>query len=341
MHTFDVWAHSAHEEVMRKPRHHRTRNNGNHRITENVIDVLMVLARYRYLRSSHLEALLPNRSADGLRRSLRRLYDHGYIDKPREQLRGYNNLYCSEIYMLDTKGQQLLSDRGLASPLITRLYRDRTDAPIRQFAHAMMICDTLASIEAGAIQAGITFIPWTEIVKDKKGNPLKFPISIVHNHESHNGFLVPDGLFGLDYGDGKIAYFALEAEHYNPIRPTNLKRASTLKKLLGYRDIVRNQVYKHQLGIGNLRVLVVAPNPTRTLHQVELLEELVGKSHLFLFHPIPVQEELYKAPPPFPELFDAPWMRAGLEPEQINGNTLRTSGKSKYDHCSGELRSQA
>ena len=244
--------------------------------------------------------------------------------------------------MLDTNGEKALLARGLTPPQVTRLYRDKSDAPVTQFAHAMMICDSLASIEAGVLHTDVAFIPWMKIVETAPvEKPLKFPIEIKHDGMSYSGFLNPDGLFGLRYSDGKTAYFALEAEHYNPIRPTNLKRASTLKKLLGYRDIVRNQVYKHQLGIGNLRVLVVAPNPTRTLHQVELLEELVGKSHLFLFHPIPVQEELYKAPPPFPELFDAPWMRAGLEPEQINGSTLRTSGRPEHNHRSGELRPQA
>ena len=324
MHTFDEWNEGQHVEVMRKPRHHRTRNNGQHRLTEQGVAVLLVLARYRYLRSTHLGALLPHRSRDGLRRTLRRLFDHGYIDKPKEQLRGYNSLYCADIYMLDTKGERALSDRGLTPPQVTRLYRDKSDASVKQFAHAMMICDSLASIEAGVLNTDVEFIPWIKIVeKAPVEKPLKFPINIKHDGMSYDGFLNPDGFFGLRYADGKTAYFALEAEHFNPIYPSNLRRASTLKKLLGYRDIVRNQVYKSQLGIGNLRVLVLAPNPTRSKHQAELLETLVGSSHLFLFHPIPVQEELYKAPPPFPELFEAPWMRAGLEPEQINGHSLR------------------
>jgi hypothetical protein len=326
--TFDSLPKTQPKETMNKSRNKRVRPPGRHIITKELLELLQLLARYKYLRTNHIIGLLPHRYPDGLRRSLRRAFDNGYVLRPKERLRGYNSINCCEIYALDEKGEKLLAERDLAPAQATRLHRSKSDAPVKQFAHAMMICDTTASIEIGAKAAGVTFVPWTDIVDGLEADkPLKLPAHVSHTfgstREAFDTFIVPDGLFGLRYPDGRTAYFALEAEHFNPIKPTTLRRASTLKKLIAYRDIVAKQVYKQQLGIGNLRVLVVAPTTARTTHQVELLEELVGKSHLFLFHPVPVQEELLHSPPPFPELFTADWARAGLPREKISEPTAK------------------
>ena len=55
------------------------------------------------------------------------------------------------------------------------------------------------------------------------------------------GKLVPDGLFGIRYPNGQVSFFALESENFNPIEPKDLNRASTLKKLLAYHDIINKK----------------------------------------------------------------------------------------------------
>lgn len=289
-------------------------------ITSHAKDVLRLLARYRYLRASFIGQLLPNRSKDGLSRTLRRLFDHAYIDKPTEQRRGYNDLYCSDIYEIDKKGIEYLKDEPFE---ITRLYRHKTDAPIKNFAHSMMICDAMASIEIGLQSSPHELITWQEIIaRTDHPKPMKLPCHLKHTFpngqtETNDTFIIPDGLFGIRMPDGQSSFFALEAEHFNPIEPTNLSRASFLKKLIGYRDISRSGVYKKQLNIPNLRVLIVAPSEARMKHMIELTERIAGSSNLFLFTHVPVQEELLKAPPPFPELVLSHWHRAGIEPTKI------------------------
>ncbi len=130
-------------------------------------------------------------------------------------------------------------------------------------------------------------------------------------------FLHPDGLFGIRYPNKKVAFFALEAEHFNPIKPSNLDRASFLKKFLGYRDIIKTGAYR-QLGIPNLRILVVAPTSEKLKHMKEFVVDEMGQSNPFLFNNIPVQEEIFKAPAPFPELFMKEWERAGKDAITIN-----------------------
>lgn len=306
----------------RRKRHNRSREAGRqpYRITDNDLEIFRVLARYRYLRASFIYELLPHRSRQGLSRSLRRLFDHGYVNKPREQRRGYNDIYCPDIYELDTKGEQVLLDNQAKPHEITRLYRQKTDAPVKNFGHSMMICDVMASIEIGLKDTGYKLITWQEIVaRAEVENPMKLPCSIRYtfpdNHiESLDTFIVPDGLFGIERPDGKFSFFAVEVEKFNPIEPTNLKRASFLKKVLAYRNIQSRNVYKDQLKIPNMRVLIVAPTETRMNHMIELTERLTGGSNLFLFANIPVPEMTGRAIPPLPDLARDHWRRAGKEP---------------------------
>ena len=302
----------------RKSRHSRSRQKDRFYISEQDLEILRLLARYRYLRTTFIQAHT-GRDRSSVNYALRKLFDQGYIDKPREQRRGYNNLYCPDIYELDGKGNGLLLERGIREFEITRLYRQKVNGPVKNFAHSMMICDALASLELGVRQSpDCQFIGWQEIVaRAEATNPMKLPCTVAHTHangryERLETHIVPDGLFGIRYPNGQAAFFALEAEHYNPIEPTNLGRASFLKKLLAYRDIAKTGVYKTNLKIPNLRVLVVSPTEERVRHQIQLTERIAKASNLFLFNVIPVQEELPNAPPPFPELFTVPWQRAGM-----------------------------
>lgn len=299
---------------MRRKRFTPDRSRTSFNNTKNKEDILELLAQYKYLRSHSIRTLLPHRSPRGLGVSLRTMFDEGLLDKPREAKRGYNNLYSPDIYMLAPKGEQYLLERGRSPKAITRLYRQMTDGPVKNFGHAMMICDTLASIHAGSLSTPVDFIPWTEIVtRTTHVKPMKLPFKATWKEQLIHSFIVPDGLFGLRYPNGQASFFVLEAEHFNPIEPKDLNRASFLKKLLAYRDIQKSKVFKDQLRIPNLRVLIVAPTQARIASMVALTECVASQSNLFLFHDIPVQEELLKAPPPFPELFTAPWRRAGLE----------------------------
>lgn len=318
VHIYDV---RCYNDVMeRRKRFSRARNTGAYIISRSDVELLTLLSRYRYLRQTFL-CSLTGRSVRSVNYALRKLFDNGYINKPREQRRGYNTLYSPDIYELDEKGRNFLCEQA---PEVTRLLRQKSDAPVRQFAHAMMICDATASIEIGVRASACTFIGWQEVVARCAGKrPLKLPCTVSHTFGGGktvkaDTFIIPDGLFGIRYPNAQVSFFALEAEHYNPIEPTTLNRASFLKKLLAYRDVIRSGVYKKQLNIPNLRVLVVAPTPTRIQHMVELTERMAKQSNLFLFHDIPVQEELFKAPPPFPELFTGKWLRAGTKPARID-----------------------
>ena len=278
-----------------------------HRITPHVLDVLTLLSRYRYLRKSFIDALLPERSQDGMNRTLQRLRSHGYVSLPREQYRGYNSRYCCLIYQITRQGLAILRDRRPEQ--VTNLLRDTSDAPATNFAHSMMICDTLASLEIGAVVSGCEFIPLEAILARTTGeNPLKLPCRIKGQPAS----LTPDGLFGIRYPSGNVWFYVLEAEHYNPVWPSqDQKRASFRKKCYGYNDIAIERPYRQQLAIPNLRYLFVFPTKARAetaaMHFERAFSGMKLAGRIYLTD-IPVQEELLTAPVPFPRLFVQRWL---------------------------------
>ena len=146
-----------------------------HRITPQVLEVLALLARYRYLRKSFIDGLLPHRSADSMNRTLKRLRTQGYVSLPREQFRGYNSLYCCYIYQITPKGLEVMKDSQ--PERATNLLSQGSDASVKNFAHSMMICDALASIEIGAGQSDCAFIPLDAILeRAEHNNPLKLAL---------------------------------------------------------------------------------------------------------------------------------------------------------------------
>lgn len=295
---------------MRKDRKKRSPQPRRIKITSNVLDILVLLAKYRYLRSTFIYGLLPERSVDGCSRTLRRMFDAHLIQKPKSQWLGYNQKEDADIYEIDERGWLQLRRRSLVPYEVTTLTRSKGEGAPKQFDHAMMICDALASIEMGHTAEGLEFIPWGAIrERATTDNPLKMPCRI----KTTDTFIVPDGIFGTRYQDGKVWFSALEAENYNPVAPRDLKRASFLKKLHGYNHIAKHKPYRDQLAIPNLRYLFVAPTERKVASMIEAAGKMRDEwssmpvyERLF-FRMIPVQYELMKAPGPFPDLFTDPW----------------------------------
>ena len=280
-----------------------------YRITPEILEVLELLARYRYLRKSFLDGLAPHRSRQGMSRTLKRMCDAGLIARPRAQYRGYNSLYCCYIYEITQRGWQLLGDREVTH--VTNLIRARQDAPVKQFAHAMMICDALASLEIGIKAADHQFIPLGAILeRTTDPNPMKLPCRV----QGRDDKIAPDGLFGVRR-DRDAYFYALEAEHYNPVWPTqDLRRASFRKKAYAYDHIARAKPFRDRLKIPNLHFLFVFPSAARAQTAHRHVEDTLARSRFrgqFYATAIPVQEELLKAPPPFPQLYQTTWLGNG------------------------------
>jgi Replication-relaxation len=294
-------------------------------LTARDIEIFKLLQRYRYLRSTFLYAFVGGKNETRFKERLGALFHDGrYMDRPKEQWQFAGARYAPAVYELDTAGEAVLAQLGIDVKRAVTASNSH-----KQFAHTLMIAETLACIELGARAAGnVRFIGSDEIIASapdaaqKARNPLALPVSITHTFardrtENAAFDLIPDAAFGLAYsepGGGKsYRFFALEAERENRVAASSLKQTSFLKKVLGYRDIAARETHRTQLGIPNLIVLVVTGSQQRieTMKRV-VLDVAAGKgSSIFLFRPLPALTDPFKAATPATGLFSGPWQRAG------------------------------
>jgi hypothetical protein len=317
----------------RRSRMRRTASFKRVHITDRDIEVLRLLSRYRYLRSSYLHALVGGKSHKRFIERLGHLYhEGGYIDRPRQQWQAINARYMPAVYELGDAGERMLIEQGVLGQLKTPLVRKGRQGAVRQFQHDLMICDILASVEIGVSgNRKLRYVSWQEILANSKtpeatrtaANPFAIPASITytcprtHAIERWDKPLIPDALFGIEYlHDGRKTYrfFAVEADRNSePIVRGNLQQTSYLRKILQYREISARKTYLTHFGLPNLLVLNVTINEQHMRNLVRSVGEFTegkGSAH-FLFMTMPSLASLEKAPPPTPHILTAPWERAG------------------------------
>ena len=95
----------------RRPRFRRASEPPAFRLTDDDVHIVRQLARHRFLKSTHIAALV-GRSLDRTNDRLLRLFHAGYIDRPRAQLDYYPTAGSSPIaYALADRGARLLIQR--------------------------------------------------------------------------------------------------------------------------------------------------------------------------------------------------------------------------------------
>jgi hypothetical protein len=325
------------EGQKRRSRMRRISSGKRIELTERDIELFKLLNRYHFLRSNFLYAFLGGNSETRFKERLGHLYHDGrYINRPEHQWQFANCRYMPVIYELDEKGEQVLRERGLNHSDSPLLKKGRMGA-YRQFAHQLMICECMASVELGVRQdPSLRFISWQEIIAKapestrKLDNPFAIPVSISHTFPRTGAMqradikIVPDGLFGLEYtreGSKAYRFFAMEADrNTQPVTRSDLQQTSYLRKILAYRQLSAQGIYKSHLGLPNLLVLTVTTNEPHMTHIMSLVRELAheGKSKLFLFKTMSSLGDFKKAPAPTTHLLADPWQRVGYEAFRID-----------------------
>ena len=321
------------ETRKRRSRMRRVSSGKRIELTQRDLELFKLLDRYRYLRSDYLYAFLGGQSETRFKERLGALYHDGrYINRPEQQWEYANSRYMPAVYELDEKGEQVLRDQELVHNDSPLLASGRTGA-YRQFAHQLMICECLASIELGVRRSqGLRFVSWQDILTKapeqtrQRANPFELPVSISHlcprtGNTRHASFrLVPDGLFGLEYGrNGQRTYrfFALEVDRATmPVKRSDLSQSSFLRKILAYRQLVMQGAHRMHLGIPNLFVLTVTTNASHMASIMKLVEELAPeqRSKLFLFKSIAGKA----TPDTADHMLSEPWQRVGCDAFRID-----------------------
>jgi hypothetical protein len=230
---------------------------------------------------------------------------HGfYLERPEQQFASLNARYQPLSYELTDVGIRALRDKGIE--------RQSATPPSGPCLHRFMTACITASIELAVRQAGFRYITAADILRHPKcpantrraENPLALGIG--------NAVMVPDQLFGIDYG-GRFRFFALEADRKTETIMTRKSNARAFgKKLDAYAEIVKREAYKDVWGIPTLFVLTVTTSLPHMRTMIDYVrdhaEPLVAQR--FLFKTRPEFGKYWVVPPVMQDLMSEPWLRS-------------------------------
>src|SRR5215510_6726962 len=128
------------ERLTRRPRFRRASEPPAFRLTENDIAMIREIARHRFLRSTHIAALV-GRSLDRTNDRLCHLFHAGYIDRPRAQLDYTASGSERMVYALGDRGAELLTERLGIEPVGAELGRKNGEAGRPFIQHQLEIMD--------------------------------------------------------------------------------------------------------------------------------------------------------------------------------------------------------
>ncbi|MEY9748879.1 hypothetical protein ABIF65_008253 [Bradyrhizobium japonicum] len=278
----------------RRPRFRRSPEAIPFRIADGDVLILRQLARYRFLRSSHIAALV-DRSLDRTNDRLCRLYHAGYVDRPRAQLDYYPTSGSAPlVYALGDLGAQLLTEGGAEFANLEWSRKNR-EAGRPFIEHQLEIVEFHIALERSTRgRSDVRLIHPEEIIASspertrKKRNPFALRATITQSERAHDLAVVPDLVFGLMFPDGSRRCFMVEIDRGTmPIMRADLAQTSFVRKMQAYLAAHATKQHEAQFGWRTFRVLTVTTDRNRVQSIKKALRELsmpqcIGPS-LFLF----------------------------------------------------------
>ena len=282
----------------RAKRFHRLENPPPFALTPRDLTLLAHVARHRFLSSAQLCAL-DGGSPQNVLRSLRLLFDHGYLDRPLAQRVGLAEEGPRPfVYGLGKKGALALREHGhLVSTSV-----DWTDKNKRAGAvfieHTLAVADFLTRLELACRTRGdVALMREDEVLalapEETRAarEPLRWSVNKTVMGRREVFSVVPDGLFGLRFADDTAAYFALEVDRGTiPITRTDANGTPAWRKSIAYKLATYWEAWKagqhgKQFGLKQMRVAFVTSSRERVEHMLDVVGEITeGKgTGLFVF----------------------------------------------------------
>jgi Replication-relaxation len=266
----------------RRPRFRRAAEPPAFRLTDDDVAMVRHLARHRFLRSTHIAALV-GRSLDRTNDRLLRLFHAGYIDRPRAQLDYYPTAGSSPIaYALADRGARLLIQRDGIEFANVEWSRKNRKAGRPFIEHQLESVEFLIALQlATARRRDVQFIHPYDIIADfpkhtrSARNPLSLRVSLSHHGTTHEIGLVPDLVFGLQTSDGTRRNFMVEIDRGTmPIARTDFLQTSFERKMRAYLTAHAGKLHERHFGWKTFRVLTVTTDHHRTASMKEALNQL-------------------------------------------------------------------
>lgn len=266
-------------------------------LTDRDVAIIRAVEKHRFLRSTHIAALLDSSPQPVLRR-LQRLFHAGFLDRPRAQIDYYRGGGSQPlVYGLGNAGADLLTQSfGAQRGRIDWTSKNREVGALF-LQHTLLIADVMIGLEVGCRANGrVRVIEPGEILARapeatrRRRNPIAWNVRVLHERERHTVGVIPDKVFGLHFLDApegqNRAYFFLEADRGTmPVERRTFDRTSFYRKLIAYHETWRQQIHTQHFGIKSFRVLTVTSSAERVRNIAASARKATdGKApRLFLF----------------------------------------------------------
>lgn len=236
------------------------------KLTPRDAEILRLLRRHRFLRSNHVADLL-GESRQQLLRRLQRLYHHGYVERPLNQLDYFHRGGSQQmVHGLGNRGVAFLLRKESSVPM--RLdWNARNRSATRLFLdHALMISDVLVALETACRACGDVRIRYSdELPHSARGDASRWNI-FARGGERMS--VIPDAMFTLERTrvDGSVesVLYCLEADRGTmPVQSANPHRTSIARKFSAYETSWRTNVFRQRFSAARVQVLTVTTSASR------------------------------------------------------------------------------
>jgi DNA-binding Lrp family transcriptional regulator len=264
---------------VRLPRFRRASEPPAFRLTDDDVEIVRHLARHRFLRSTHIAALV-GRSIDRTNDRLSRLFHTGYIDRPRAQLDYYPTSGSFPlVYALADRGARLLIERDGIDFANVEWSRKNRQAGRPFIEHKLAIVDFHVALQQAVPgRADIRLIEPDEIAAElpervrKARNPFSLKVKMRQQGVIRERRIIPDLVFGLALCSGARRYFMVEIDRGTmPVVRSNLMQTSFEQKMRAYLTAHAAKQHQQHFGWKNFRVLAVTTDARRRQSMVDAL----------------------------------------------------------------------
>ena len=297
------------EERTSFPRFRRAGTAPRIALTDDDVEILRRVFRYRFVRADDLYRLFDQRSPDKISRRLVRLYRNHYLDRPIAQVDRYREGGSrAMVYGLDNAGARFIAE-SLGLSVTSGEWKSRNRSYTREnLDHTLSITRFLVDLElACRSRPDVELLPFDEIMESapegtrRLSQPGRWQVPVRWGDASGDVLLIPDAIFGLrlTQPDGrKVRSFVfleidrgsmtiVPSKHVHE-SATFLHRSSILRKLLTYATSHHLQLHNEHLGLPVARVLFLTPSAVRAEAMRQAASSFVTKpmrlpSGLFLF----------------------------------------------------------
>jgi hypothetical protein len=241
----------------------------------------------------HELTLDTHRDKDTSLRQMQKLRAGSYVHCPRQQRATENASFHPFIYDLTDRGKEFLDNEGLAEQTVT---------PTGHWVHRYMTACITSSIDVAARRAGVSYIPAHKII-ERSGGTLGIDIG--------KKKLIPDQLFGLDYG-GRFRFFCVEADRGTEPKTTASKRKSYRSVIENYAGFIGDKAYKDHYGLtAGMLLLCVFSSRTNEQRFLETVSDILGtRSSYIATQTIDGFHGYFRPPKLQSHLFEGDWNRA-------------------------------